>query len=89
MLQPDFGTGVILVMSIIGLLFISGVNMKFFLILGVFGVIGATLLIIIAPYRFQRILSFLNISTGLPSPIILPSEKTIIRSAHLYAKSTS
>ena len=60
MLQPDFGTGVILVMSIIGLLFISGVNMKFFLILGIFGVIGATLLIIIAPYRFQRILSFLN-----------------------------
>lgn len=60
MLQPDFGTGVILVMCIIGLLFISGVNMKFFLILGIFGVIGATLLIIIAPYRFQRILSFLN-----------------------------
>ena len=60
MLQPDFGTGVILVMSIIGLLFISGVNIKFFLILGIFGIIGSVLLIVIAPYRFQRILSFIN-----------------------------
>ena len=31
MLQPDFGTGVILVMGVIGLLFIGGVNLKFFL----------------------------------------------------------
>lgn len=60
MLQPDFGTGVILVMSIIGLLFISGVNLKFFLTLGIFGIIGSVLLIVIAPYRFQRILSFIN-----------------------------
>jgi len=60
MLQPDFGTGVILVMSIIGLLFISGVSMKFFMVLGIFGVIGAAGLIIIAPYRFQRILSFID-----------------------------
>jgi len=60
MLQPDFGTGVIIVMSIVGLLFISGVNMKFFFIVGIFGIIGAVILILIAPYRFQRILSFLN-----------------------------
>lgn len=60
MLQPDFGTGVIIVMSIIGLLFISGVSMKFFLVLGVFGLIGGTALIIIAPYRFERILSFID-----------------------------
>ncbi len=60
MLQPDFGTGVILVMSIVGLLFISGVNMKFFIVLGIFGVIGATGLILVAPYRFERILSFID-----------------------------
>ena len=46
MLQPDFGTGVIILMSIIGLLFISGVNMKFFFIAFIFGVIGAVGLII-------------------------------------------
>ena len=60
MLQPDLGTGAILVMSIISLLFIAGVNMKFFLISGILGVIGIVILIIIAPYRMDRITSFLN-----------------------------
>ena len=60
MLQPDFGTGVIIVMSIISLLFISGVNMNFFIKLGILGLIGIITLVIIAPYRMQRITSFLN-----------------------------
>lgn len=60
MLEPDFGTGMILVVSIISLLFIAGVNMKFFLILGGLGIIGIIILIIIAPYRMDRITSFLN-----------------------------
>ena len=60
MLEPDFGTGMIIVISIIALLFISGVNMKFFFILGGVGVIGIIILIIIAPYRMDRITSFLN-----------------------------
>ena len=60
MLQPDFGTGVILVMSVVGLLFISGVSLKFFLVLLILGIIGGTGLIIVAPYRFERILSFVN-----------------------------
>ena len=60
MLQPDFGTGVIIVMSIVGLLFIGGVNFKFFLKIGLIGVIGVVILILIAPYRLKRILSFLN-----------------------------
>ncbi len=60
MLQPDFGTGMIIVVSIIGLLFVGGVNMKFFIGLGIIGVLGITGLIIVAPYRLARILSFLN-----------------------------
>lgn len=60
MLQPDFGTGMILFMTIILLLFISGVDMKFFYISGIIGVIGIVLLIIIAPYRLARITSYLN-----------------------------
>lgn len=60
MLQPDFGTGVIIVMSIISLLFISGVNMNFFLKIGIIGLIGIVILVIIAPYRMARITSFLN-----------------------------
>ena len=60
MLQPDFGTGVVIVMSIIVLLFVSGVKMGFFVKIGVLGIIGIVVLIIIAPYRMERIVSFLN-----------------------------
>ena len=60
MLQPDFGTGMIILVSIIGLLFVSGVDFKFFIRLGLIGVVGIVLLIAIAPYRLERILSFLN-----------------------------
>lgn len=60
MLQPDFGTGMILVMSIIGLLFIGGVPFQFFFRAFLIGVVGIVGLIISAPYRLERILSFLN-----------------------------
>lgn len=60
MLQPDFGTGFILVMSIISLLFVSGVNMKYFYGMGIIGVVGVVILILIAPYRLDRITSFIN-----------------------------
>ena len=60
MLEPDFGTGVVIVMTIIVLLFISGVKMNFFIKIGVLGLIGIIILILIAPYRLERITSFLN-----------------------------
>ena len=60
MLQPDFGTGVILVMGVIGLLFVGGVNLKFFLKIAILGITGIIGLILAAPYRLKRILSFLN-----------------------------
>ncbi len=60
MLQPDFGTGIIIVMSIIGIMFISGLNIKIFIRFGILGLIGIISLVLIAPYRLKRILSFLN-----------------------------
>ena len=60
MLQPDFGTGMIIVVSIIAMLFVAGVNMKFFFGLGGIGVVGIIVLILIAPYRMDRITSFIN-----------------------------
>ncbi len=60
MLQPDFGTGMIIIVSILAMLFVAGVNMKFFLGLGAVGVVGIVALIAIAPYRMDRITSFLN-----------------------------
>ena len=60
MLEPDFGTGMILVISILSIMFVAGVNMKFFLILGAVGVVGIIVLVMIAPYRMDRITSFLD-----------------------------
>jgi len=60
MLQPDFGTGTIIVMSIMGLLFVSGMNMSFLYKGTLIGIVGVVILILMAPYRLQRILSFLN-----------------------------
>lgn len=60
MLQPDFGTGTILVMSIIGMLFVAGLNIKIFLKFGIVGIVAVVGLILIAPYRLKRILSFLD-----------------------------
>ena len=60
MLQPDLGTGAIILVSIIGLLFVSGVNMSFFIKIGAIGLLGLAMLIIAAPYRIRRIISFIN-----------------------------
>ena len=60
MLQPDFGTGVVLVMIIVGMLFVAALAFKFFFKIGVVGVIGIVVLIAVAPYRLKRILSFLD-----------------------------
>ena len=60
MLQPDFGTGMIIVVSILAMMFIAGVNIKFFIGLGLIGIVGIIGLIAIAPYRMNRITSFIN-----------------------------
>ena len=60
MLQPDMGTGLILFLSIVAILFVAGVSMKFFIFGGIMGLIGMVTLIIIAPYRMDRITSFIN-----------------------------
>lgn len=60
MLEPDFGTGVVIIMTIIVLLFVSGVKMNFFIKIGILGLIGIIVLILIAPYRLERIVSFIN-----------------------------
>ena len=60
MLQPDLGTGLILFVSAVAILYVAGCDFKFFLVGGLFGILGIIGLIIIAPYRMQRITSFLN-----------------------------
>ena len=60
LLEPDFGTGMVTVMSLIGLIFVSGTDVSIFIKFGVLGVVGIVILILIAPYRMDRITSFLN-----------------------------
>lgn len=60
MLEPDFGTSMVIILSLIGLIFISGPKLSFFLKIGFLGLIGIVILIIIAPYRLERIISYLN-----------------------------
>jgi cell division protein FtsW len=60
MLQPDFGTGLVFVLSCIALLFFTGVPLIYFIGMACLGGIGLVYLIASAPYRMERILSFLN-----------------------------
>ena len=60
MLEPDFGSGFILVASIIGMLFIGNTRLSFFTYSALFGMLGISGLIAVAPYRIARIISFLN-----------------------------
>lgn len=60
MLQPDFGSAVILVVSAFILLLIAGYPLKFFLLLAFLGVGALTALIATAPYRLDRIKAYLD-----------------------------
>lgn len=60
MLEPDFGTAMVIVLTLVSLIFISGVKVSFFVKIGLVGLMGIVALIIVAPYRMARIVSFLN-----------------------------
>lgn len=60
MLEPDFGSGFVIVVTLIIIIFISGVKLSFFIKTGLLGVLGVVLLILVAPYRMERIVSYLN-----------------------------
>lgn len=60
MLQPDFGSGVVMACSVIVMMIVSSFPFRYFVGLGILGVIGIVIMILSAPYRMERILSFLN-----------------------------
>lgn len=60
MLQPDFGSGVVMACSIVVMLIVSPFPFVYFVILGCFAIVGIVLMILSAPYRMERILSFLD-----------------------------
>ncbi|MUV36219.1 putative lipid II flippase FtsW [Lentibacillus sp. JNUCC-1] len=60
MMQPDLGTGVVLVLTCMTMIFAAGARLGHFFGLAILGVIGFLGLIISAPYRISRITAFIN-----------------------------
>ena len=60
MLQPDLGTGTVMVGAALMMVFTAGARMKHLLGLAAVGAVGFAGLIAAAPYRLQRITAFLD-----------------------------
>ncbi len=60
LLQPDFGTGVIFLITIAFMMYISLLKYKYIIIGGGLLIFGFVVMIMMAPYRLERIFSFLN-----------------------------
>jgi cell division protein FtsW len=60
MLQPDLGTGTVLLGTSVLMIFIAGMRLKHLFGLALLGVLGFVGLILAAPYRMARITAFLD-----------------------------
>ncbi len=60
LLQPDFGATSVIVITVMGMMFLAGVKLRQFIALLVIVVAGMVLLAISAPYRLQRLTTFVN-----------------------------
>ena len=60
LLQPDFGSGLVMVCSIVVIVLAADAPISYFVRVGMLGLIGLGGLIISAPYRLARITSFIN-----------------------------
>ncbi|KGE18109.1 stage V sporulation protein E [Paenibacillus wynnii] len=60
MLQPDLGTGTVMMGAALMMVYTAGAKIKHLLSLGIAGVAGFIVLIATAPYRLQRITAFLD-----------------------------
>jgi cell division protein FtsW len=60
LLQPDFGATSVIVITVMGMMFLSGVKLRQFIALLVIVILAMTVLAISAPYRMQRLTTFLN-----------------------------
>ncbi|HWK55633.1 MAG TPA: putative peptidoglycan glycosyltransferase FtsW, partial [Hyphomicrobiales bacterium] len=60
LLEPDFGAAVVLCVAVFGMLFLAGVKVYQFALMGSLAAFGGWSLIAISDYRMQRLLSFLQ-----------------------------
>ena len=59
-LEPDLGSAVVITVASVGVLFIAGAKLRYFLMLILFGAGLLALLIWIEPYRLERLIAFLD-----------------------------
>jgi cell division protein FtsW len=60
LLEPDFGSAVVILMIAMGMMFLGGARLKQFIVLLVLVVMMAVSLVIVAPYRMARLVSFID-----------------------------
>ncbi|WP_331345451.1 putative lipid II flippase FtsW [Cellvibrio sp. UBA7661] len=60
LLEPDFGSSVVLCATVFAMMFIAGVRILHFLLLIIIGVGGLAAVAILSPYRMQRLITFLD-----------------------------
>lgn len=60
LLEPDFGTAVVLILTVLGMLYLGGVPFTRFLVLFALTISALALLSITSPYRMMRLTAFLN-----------------------------
>jgi len=58
--EPDFGSGVVLLATGMGVLFLAGVRLRYFLSVCVAGVALLCLVAVMSPYRIARVITFLD-----------------------------
>lgn len=58
--EPDFGTVFIISCTVLSLLFIAGVQLRYLLLLILFAIVIVFILLLTSPYRMQRVIGFLN-----------------------------
>ena len=60
LIQPDLGSSAVIFISVLGVLFVAGVKIQQFLVVALLGVFAITMMIIFVPWRWERIISFID-----------------------------
>ena len=60
LIQPDFGSGIVMISAIIIMSLMSKVKFKNFVYIGILGVVAIIFMIISEPYRIERIIAYID-----------------------------
>ncbi len=60
LLEPDFGASFVIVSTSLAMFFVAGVRIKYFAAVVMAALVALISLVVLSPYRFQRLISFLD-----------------------------